>query len=96
MTVAQLIERWLDDITPQRTPRTIHEYRRVAAHDIVPALGTVRIDRLKARDIDDYYRSLLERGLSPASVRRNHALLHASLAAGGQVGFDPCQPGRAG
>jgi integrase len=79
MTLAQLIERWLDDISPQRTPRTIHEYRRVVRHDIVPALGTKRIDRLTARDIDTYYRSLLERGLSPASVRRNHALLHASL-----------------
>jgi hypothetical protein len=79
MTLAQLIERWLDDISPQRTPRTIHEYRRVARHDILPALGTKRIDRLTARDIDTYYRSLLERGLSPASVRRNHALLHASL-----------------
>ena len=80
MTLAQLIERWLDDIAPQRTPRTIHEYRRLATHDILPALGTKRVDRLTARDIDNYYRSLLERGLSSASVRRNHALLHASLA----------------
>ncbi len=79
MTLAQLIERWLHHISPQRTPRTIHEYRRVARHDILPVLGTKRIDRLTARDIDNYYRSLLERGLSPASVRRNHALLHASL-----------------
>jgi hypothetical protein len=79
VTLAQLIDRWLDDISPQRTPRTLHEYRRVARHDIVPALGTKRIDRLTARDIDSYYRSLLERGLSAASVRRNHALLHASL-----------------
>ena len=79
MTLAQLIERWLDDIAPQRTPRTIHEYRRVAGHDVLPALGTKRIDRLTARDIDNHYRLLLERGLSGASVRRNHALLHASL-----------------
>jgi integrase len=79
VTLAQLIDRWLDDISPQRTPRTLHEYRRVARHDIVPALGTKRIDRLTAREIDSYYRSLLERGLSAASVRRNHALLHASL-----------------
>jgi len=48
MTLAQLVDRWLEDIEPQRTRRTIHEYRRVARHDILPALGTKRIDRLTA------------------------------------------------
>ncbi len=80
MTLAELVERWLEDIGPQRTPRTIHEYRRLAAHDVLPTLGTKRIDKLTPREIDAFYRSLLERGLSPSSVRRNHALLHASLA----------------
>jgi len=79
MTLGQLVERWMEDIAPQRTPRTIHEYRRLAHHDILPALGTKRIDKLTARDIDTLYRSLLERGLSSTSVRRHHALLHASL-----------------
>ena len=92
MTLAQLVERWLDDLAPQRTPRTVLEYRRVAEHDILPALGTKRTDKLTARDIDVYYRSLLGRGLSPASVRRHHALLHASLGRAvksGLVGTNP-------
>ncbi|HUB71332.1 MAG TPA: site-specific integrase [Acidimicrobiales bacterium] len=92
ITVTQLILRWLDDVSPQRTPRTIHEYRRLATHDIFPALGTKRIDRLTARDIDSYYRSLLEHGLSPASIRRSHALLHASLGRAvkwGLIGTNP-------
>jgi hypothetical protein len=69
-TVEQLQERWLDDIAPQRTLRTVFEYRRPAKRHIVPPLGTKRIDRLTAREIDAYCRSLLARGLSPASVRR--------------------------
>ena len=92
MTLAQLVDRWLDDIAPQRTPRTIHEYRRVARHDIVPALGAKRIDKLTARDLDGYYCSLLERGLSSTSVRRHHALLHASLGRAvkwGLIGTNP-------
>ena len=92
VTLAQLMERWLEDIAPQRTPRTVHEYSRLAHHDILPALGTKRIDKLTARDIDAYYRSLLERGLSPASVRRHHALLHASLGRAvkwGLIGTNP-------
>lgn len=92
MTLAQLVEHWLEDIEPQRTPRTINEYRREARHDILPALGTKRIDKLTARDMDSFYRSLLERGLSPASVRRQHALLHASLGRAvkwGLIGTNP-------
>ena len=92
MTLVQLVERWLEDIAPQRTPRTVHEYRRLARHDVLPALGAKRLDKLTARDIDGYYRSLLERGLSPASVRRNHALLHASLGRAvkwGLIGTNP-------
>jgi hypothetical protein len=95
MTLAQLVERWLEDIAPQRTPRTIHEYRRLASHDILPALGTKRIDKLTARDIDDYYRSLLTRGLSSASVRRHHALLHASLGRAVKWGLIGANPDRA-
>jgi hypothetical protein len=92
MTLAQLVERWLEDIAPQRTPRTVYEYRRLARHDILPALGTKRLDKLTARDIDAFYRSLLERGLSPASVRRNHALLHASLGRAVKWGGPPRSP----
>jgi integrase len=57
----------------------MREHRRSVERNILPAIGSVRLDRLSPRHLDDLYRSLLERGLSPASVRRNHAILSAAL-----------------
>jgi integrase len=57
----------------------MREHRRSIDRNILPAIGSVRLDRLSARHLDDLYRSLLARGLSPASVRRHHAVLSAAL-----------------
>ena len=58
-------------------------------HDIKPALGPVRLDKLTAWQLDEFYHDLLARGLSPSSVRRFHSVLHASLARAVKWGHDP-------
>ncbi len=78
-SVADLLDRWLDDITPTRTAYTTREHRRSVERGIKPVIGAVHLDRLSARDLDQLYRDLFERGLSPASVRRHHSILHAAL-----------------
>ncbi len=78
-SVRDLLTRWLADIEPTRSPSTMREHRRSVERNILPAIGSVRLDRLTARHLDDLYRSLLARGLSPASVRRHHAILSAAL-----------------
>ena len=78
-TVSDLVDRWLEAVTPQRTPYTIKEYKRLADRAIKPALGAVRLSKLTARQLDNLYASLTAKGLSAASVRRHHALLHAAL-----------------
>ena len=91
-SVADLLDRWLDDITPTRTAYTMREHRRSVERDIKPAIGAVPLDRLSARDLDQLYRELLGRGLSPASVRRHHSILHAALDRAvkwGMVGSNP-------
>jgi len=53
------------------TPRCIE-------HDIKPALGTVRLDKLTARQLDGFYHDLLARAV--ALVRAAvHSVLHAAL-----------------
>jgi integrase len=79
VSVGDLLTRWLADIAPTRSPGTMREHRRSVERNILPAIGSVRLDRLTARHLDDLYRSLLARGLSPASVRRHHAILTAAL-----------------
>jgi integrase len=78
-SVGDLLTRWLADIEPTRSPGTMREHRRSVERNILPAIGSLRLDRLTARDLDDLYRSLLARGLAPASVRRHHAILSAPL-----------------
>lgn len=45
-TVATLLEAWLADIAPSRAAYTMREHRRGVERNIVPALGSVRLDRL--------------------------------------------------
>lgn len=78
-SVRDLLTRWLADIEPTRSPGTMREHRRSIERNILPAIGSVRLDRLSAGHLDDLYRCLLARGLSPASVRRHHAILSAAL-----------------
>jgi integrase len=78
-SVRDLLTRWLADIEPTRSPGTMREHRRSVERNILPAIGSVRLDRLTARHLDQLYQSLLTRGLSPASVRRHHAILSAAL-----------------
>jgi integrase len=39
----------------------------------------LRVDKLTGSHLDHLYAGLLSRGLSPASVRRRHAVIHAAL-----------------
>jgi len=78
-SVSELLDRWLDDIAPLRSGYTMREHRRSVDHDIRPAIGALRVDKLTARHLDHLYAALLARGLSPASVRRRHSVVHAAL-----------------
>jgi integrase len=78
-SVAEQLDRWLTDIEPTRSAYTVKEHRRCIEHDIKPALGSVRIDKLTPGQLDGFYHDLLSRALSPSSVRRFHSVLHAAL-----------------
>ena len=91
-SVAEQLDRWLTDISPTRSAYTVKEHRRCIEHDIKPALGWVRLDKLTARQLDEFYHDLLARGLSPSSVRRFHSVLHAALDRAVKWGMIPSNP----
>jgi integrase len=68
-----------------RAPKTLHEGRRIAERVIYPALGDIPAKDLTARHLDELYRRLrmgegpTGRKLSPATVRRYHAVISASM-----------------
>ncbi|HET9060850.1 MAG TPA: tyrosine-type recombinase/integrase [Acidimicrobiales bacterium] len=78
-SVADLLERWLSTIAPDRSAYTVSEYRRVIAKNINPAIGSLQLVKLTGARLDAFYAELGARGLSSESVRRHHALLHTAL-----------------
>ena len=45
---------------------------------IVPVIGKMRLDRLRASDLDWAYTRWLDEGLSPATVRKMHAIISSA------------------
>lgn len=92
-TVADLAAAWLTHIAPNRSPSTMINYRTKVKGYIVPNLGKVRLDRLKAVQLDGLYSTLRKSGghegkpLSAQTVRHVHAILHAMLAQGRKWGW---------
>lgn len=78
-TVAQLLDKWLEQIEPTRRPKTLAEYRSKIDKRIRPALGAVRLDKLGPDNLDAWYRKWLEEGLSPSTVHHLHAILSTAL-----------------
>ncbi len=79
-TLGQLIERWLSDVVQHTTrPRTYKEYRGLMDRHVLPELSTVALARLHAAHLQSLYSRLLERGLSPKTVRDIHVVLHGAL-----------------
>jgi integrase len=78
-SLGDLLVRWLEATASDRSAYTVHEYTRMINRNIKPELGDVKLDRLTAQHVEGFYGKLRGRGLSAASVRRHHALLHAAL-----------------
>ncbi|WP_053057784.1 tyrosine-type recombinase/integrase [Rubrobacter aplysinae] len=79
-TVEEYVTRWLEDSAKGNiAPRTYHNYRLQLNRHIIPALGKRKLDKLTPPQIQRLYRSKLDDGLSPSSVRYIHAVLHRAL-----------------
>ena len=89
---------WLDlwmnaEIKPRRAETTVNGYRNIIRRHMRPALGAVRLSDLTPELINGYYRWLAdERGLSPNTIRKHHALIHTALRAAYRQGVLSANP----
>jgi integrase len=96
MSLADLLERWLDHVSEQLSPTTVREYRRLVKKLISPDLGKLTLRRVTTQRLDTYYATLArERGLSPASVRHVHAVMRGALGQAVRWGWIPMNPAAA-
>ncbi len=75
-----LTDEWLPAIEGTVRPLTATQYRAVVRTRIVPTLGHRRLQSLSGGDLNGLYRQLEEQGLSVATRRLTHAVLHRALA----------------
>lgn len=93
MSLADLLERWLDHVSEQLSPTTVREYRRLVKKLISPDLGKLTLRQVSTQRLDTYYATLArERGLSPASVRHVHAVMRGALGQAVRWGWIPTNP----
>lgn len=80
VTVGAFLERWLTDaVAPSVRPRTYAYYRSMIAHHITPGLGSIKLARLTAPDIQRYLNGRRAKGLSAQSVAHHLACLRTAL-----------------
>ena len=82
-----LIKEWLPSIAASVRPSTWTAYRMLCETHIIPALGTVPLQRLSAAMLNKLYADLLadgrrngKGGLSPRTVQYVHVTAHKALA----------------
>jgi integrase len=86
-SVAQFLERWLAHIQTQVAPRTYGGYAEKVRNNLIPALGAIRLTKLRPEQISEAYSKALiggrcdgKGGLSAQTVRHLHSVLKQALA----------------
>ena len=74
-----MIEQWLATGGPagEATRQVYVGYIRL---HILPALGAVPLRKLRVADMERWYATLRDKGLSPASIRKAHTIVRAGAA----------------
>jgi integrase len=85
-TVAQFLDRWLEHMASQISPKSHARYSELARKNIVPLLGSVILTKLRAEAIDAAYAKALASGrrdgnggLSPQTVTHMHRVLKQAI-----------------
>lgn len=77
MSLNTLLDKWLaSSVKPRVRDRTHRDYAAIADRYIRPTLGNRLITQIKPMDVQIAYAKLIERPLSPRTIRHCHAVLH--------------------
>ena len=96
-TFAQWLDYWYKDIIlPQIEETTAYGYRGMIENYLKPQLGEIRLQKLTAREIQQYYTWVMdEKKLSPNTVIKHHNLLTNTLNAAERQEYITKNPMRA-
>ena len=87
VTVGQWLDEWLErTIKPTRALRTYETYLSVITVHLKPQLGGLRLQDLRALDLERYYAG---RNLAGATLQKHQAVMHSALEAATRSGLVP-------
>lgn len=87
-TVAELLERWHDDVLSHEVSElTAKRYRSLAQRHITPVLGRKRLSKLSTSDVNHLMAQKHSEGLAASSIQRTLALLTKAIEQGVQWGM---------
>ncbi len=78
-TVAEFLAEWLPAAAATVRPLTANRYDQVARRQIVPGIGSVRLQALSGGHLTALYAELERQGLAPETRRLVHTVLHRAL-----------------
>ena len=80
LTLAEYLEGWLADVVRHQVgARTRDRYAGIVRKHLIPRLGAVKLSALRPDQVQRCYAEMLDAGLSPASVRKAHVVMHSAL-----------------
>ena len=105
MTLAEWLDRWLEQMALTLRPSTLDRYRSDMEHHVKPYLGHKKLTQITAVDLRNLYQTLQghgrisprpgqDPGLSPATVHGIHTTLHQALQAAAKQGLIPDNPAK--
>ena len=85
ITLAELLDRWLEQAAPDFSPKTVLEVRGYIRRTIAPLIGSRLVADLTTADLDAFYQHLRVKGgkaagLAPATIQRIHGILRRALS----------------
>jgi integrase len=86
-TLAQLLERWMAQYTPDWSPTTAARYEQLCRVHILPALGSMPLAKLRQTHLNDLYAAITAKGLEQSTVRKVHNLLRRALSVAVEWGW---------
>jgi integrase len=80
ITLNEYFDRWLETaVKPRVRQKTCQDYDGILRRYIRPSLGDRVLVSMRPMDIQTTYQGMIERGLSPRTVRYTHAVLRSAL-----------------
>ena len=90
LTVGDYLGHWLETVArPRVRPRTYESYETTIRVHLLPALGRIRLSRLRATDVERLLAAKVASGLSPRTVDYCLTVLRMALAHAERTGLVP-------